>query len=366
MKSKLFGSILIIVGLLCFNFSVLTQSTNFPHREMNVTNNIVTWHLHESIPEGRCPNDTELSAPLRFSYCDPGRGDQLEDREIEIYYDTSFPPNDPDEPSYTISWWPIYDLPFVHFGSHDYDHPDLLHPYLGELRDFGDTIEAWGYHNDAVNLAQINNNLQQMVNAARLDYSGLAVIPAGYEVKSWDDVEGEAVSGAQIIHYDFYCYYIRYPITAADNTISPIDDIYRTRYRDFNGGPATIPEISGDGIKFSRSFRRQLDGVGGSHVHINFNESALRAQNTIFLFPGDDVTLAQLERIKINSLCYADRTSGDAGTARLIAKVINNSTLGSERQPGRQITFDVSWRQGQFQNNDTVRLGFELSESSGE
>ena len=362
MKSKVFGSILIIAGLLCFNLSVLTQSTNFPHREMNVTNDIITWHLHENIPETGCPRDDQVSAPLRFSYCDPGRGVILEDREIEILYDTSFPPNDEDYPDYVESWWPIYDLPFVHLGSHDYDHPDAEHPYLGAIDDFGNTIEAWGYHNNAIELAQINNNLQQMVNAARLEHSGLAVIPAGYEVKSWDDVEGEAVEGAKIIHYDFYCYYFRYPLTAAENTISPVDDIHRTRYRDFNGGPATIPRIA-DGVEFSRSFRRQLDGVGASHVHINFNESALRAQNTIFLFPGDDVTLAQLERIKINTLCYVDRTAGDAGTARLIAKVIGNATLGSERQPGRQITFDISWRQGQFQNNDTLKLGFELSEA---
>jgi hypothetical protein len=360
MKSKLFGIIAVGILLLFFNLNVF--SANFPWREMNVTNNIVTWHLHQSIPEDGCPGDSELTRPVRFSYCDPGRGDILEDREIEILYDVEFPPHDGGDPSYVDSLWPIYDLPFVHLGSHDYDDADAEHPYLGSIHDFGDTIEFWGYHNDAIVLGQINDNLQEMVNAVRLEYSGLPVIPAGYVVKSWADVEGQAVSGAQIIHENVYCYYIRYPISAADNTVSPTDDIHRTRYRDFNGGPATIPAISSDGIKFSRSFRRQLDGVGSSHVHINFNESALRAQNTIFLFPGDDVTLAELERIKINTLCYADRTSGDAGTARLIAKVIGNATLGSERQPGRQITFDVSWRQGQFQNNDTVRLGFELNE----
>jgi hypothetical protein len=346
--------------LLCLNLSVFTQSTNFPWRKMNVTNNIVTWHLNQSIPEDGCPDDRDLSSPTRFSYCDPGRGTILEDREISIHYDTTTG-GDGSNPSYIESWWPIYDLPFVHFGSHDYDHPDLEHPYIGELQDFGYIIEDWGYHNDAIQLARINDNLQEMVNVARLEYSGLAVIPAGYEVKSWDDVEGQAVEGAKIIHHDFYCYYFRYPLTAAQNTISPVDDIHRTRYRDFNGGPAHIPDIT-DGIEFSRSFRRQLDGVGAPHVHINFNESALRAQNTIFLFPGDDVTLAQLERVKINTLCYVDRTAGDAGTARLIAKVIGNATLGSERQPGRQITFDISWRQGQFQNNDTLKLGFELSE----
>ena len=359
MKSKVFGSILIIALLLCFSFSVLTQSTNFPHREMHVTNSIETWHLFQSIPEDGCSLDSQ--APVRFSYCDPGRISTIEDREIIILYDVEVQ-GDPEYSEYTESYWPIYDLPFVHLGSHDYDHPDAEHPFLGAIDDFGNVIEEWGYDEDAIVLGQINNNLQQMVNAARLGYSGLAVIPAGYEVKSWDDVEGQAVSGAQIIHYDFYCYYVRYPIRAADNTVSPVDDIHRTRYRDFNGGPATIPTIA-DGVEFSRSFRRQLDGVGAPHVHINFNESALRAQNTIFLFPGDDVTLAQLERIKINSLCYVDRTAGDSGVARLIAKVINNTALGSERQPGRQITFDISWRQGQFQNNDTLKLGFELSEA---
>ena len=337
----------------------------YPWREMNVTNNIVTWHLNTNPPEGGCYDDGDtdvLDYPLRFSYCDPARRNKiLEEREIRILYDVNYW-DGATEPDYVQSVWPIYDLPFVHLGSHDYDNPDLEHPYLGSIQDFSYAITGWGYHNNQIELNRINDNLQEMVNAARLAFSGIPVIPAGYEVKSWADVEGQAVSGAQIIHEDFYCYYVRYPIAAVDNTVSPTEDINRTRYRDFNGGPASLPTVP-NGIEFSRSFRRQLDGVGASHVHINFNESALRSQNTIFLFPGDDVTLAQLERIKINTLCYADRTSGDSGVARLIAKVINTGALGSERQPGRWIQFDVSWRQGQFQNNDTVKLGFELSEA---
>ena len=321
----------------------------FSRRLHELDQNVFEW-THD-VPDD-CPRDSDLEENTVVSLCDSA-DDPVDEQTIHIWF-----PVDPGEPPDTDIRWNVYAHPFAHFLDTDADEVILQpsHPH-----DYGDLILGLidaGYVDDtdphaSQVLRTLTQNLQEMINVARVR-GNLPIIQLGYVPPYWES--GLRLPGGHVIRHLHHLYYTRYPLSAELNTVSPVQDVHRTRFRDFNGGPMVLPASADDHV-INRDFTSSLSRINGDRVHINLDD------NVMYILPGTDISLTQLRQIKTRSFFYFDRISSGE-TARCIAKtttMLDWEVPWDNSQTARLIGFDPQWLQGTFADDDELRLGFEVS-----
>ena len=308
------------------------------------------WAASE--PESCLLNCGDLEFPQIASLCDEGN-QIIENAYVEI----CFPINEEID-DYTNVDWQVYNYPFVHFLEHPAETIQDYQAHPGDYADFIYGLDVSGYlgenHVDSQALRTITQHLQSLVNMVRLRVN-LPIIPLGYVPPLWES--GLRLPGGHVIRHNHHCYYTRYPLSAEQNTISPVQDVNRTRFRDFNGGPAHLP-VAADDIVINREYTTSQSRINSERVYINFDD------NVMYLIPGNGVTLEQLKSIKRYSTFYYERTSAGE-TARMIARANNKGEWElpwDNSQTAIWIDFDPEWLQSELGNTDQLRLGFEVVE----
>ncbi len=337
---------------------------NYDYRTMSVQtdddgNETFPWATAETVPSNFPDN---LAAPVRIAYADKALvdGQDLTEKRINLYYDVNrWDFERP--PDYVDSHWHVYNFPYVYLVAHNYDDPDVEHIYEGDIYDFAITIDGWGYTDNADVLGLIGSHLQEMVNAARMEI-GSPIIPTDYTPRHYQ--KNIALRGGEIVYWNHVCYYVRYDMTAERNTVSPTEDTYRTRFRDFNGGPMALPDI--DDIVITREHQEQQD-ISSRQVYID------HSHKDIYVPPGDDVTTTRLQQIATavgNRLFYFDRVlpDGDNRIVRTIAQAVYKYDWvvpGSDPEvTGQRVRYDIMWQQGEPQAGDTFTIAFPVAESN--
>lgn len=317
----------------------------------------VPTNLHTDLVSPAVIGLTDLPAPNATG----GDPDNVPDVVGDDFIDIWFPTAPGDDPDTDIRWY-LYDYPFVHFLNHEGSLNEFdSHPF-----DYADLIyglTSAGYLNpenpdQSAVLGKLVEELQSMVNEKRLTYN-LPIIPDGYVPAIWGS--GVALRGGSIIRYNHYCYYVRYDLTAEKNTISPVDDVFRTSFKDFNAGVMRLPDVDDVEITRQQAANTQLTN---RQVYVD------TTQKIIYIKPGTDVTLQNLQNIQTTGLrlFYFVRvpTETDNRVVRVIAQANNRSNwIVNGQIVGVKIQYDPMWQQGALQAGDTVKLAFDTVEPEG-